>query len=149
MSYEFTREIRSRPNPEDTPLRSLHYAISFSGRDWSLDRADAWIYGVVIGWGSSALSEISHRFNWDDLTLSRLAKLRARYEAMEKVTVEGGNDPDRIAKAVALLKDATVTLAANLPQANPVTLEHPEGNLLPALKRMEEATLLLQAAGVL
>jgi hypothetical protein len=61
------------------PLQALASLCAFSARDWSTNREDAWLYGIVIGWGRAALLEVADLHGWDDATVARLRKLRAAY----------------------------------------------------------------------
>lgn len=74
-----TREERHVVMPEENPFRSIEASIAFSSRGWSLDKRDAWVYGIVLGWGD-ALEEVAERHGWDADTTARLRRLRVRYE---------------------------------------------------------------------
>ena len=53
---------------------SIRNTIVFDTRDWSLNATDAWLYGIVVGWGV-ALSEVADLHNWDTKTVERLTRL--------------------------------------------------------------------------
>lgn len=55
---------------------SIAAAIDFHSRDWSIDHRDAWIYGIVVGWGD-ALDEVAARHKWSPMAVERLRKRRA------------------------------------------------------------------------
>ena len=57
-------------------LFSLRTTMTTDSRDWSLYKRDAWIYGIVVGWGD-ALPEISKKFGWSDEDINRLKKYHA------------------------------------------------------------------------
>lgn len=57
---------------------SLKNICAFSPRDWSLDREDAWIYGIVSGWGES-LTEVAQQHKWSDETTARLKRLHEQF----------------------------------------------------------------------
>lgn len=67
---------------EINPLISLHNLCSFNVRDWSTDKGDAWIYGIVCGWGN-AIHEVAKSHGWDRATVTRLRKLPTRYKALQ------------------------------------------------------------------
>ena len=64
--------------PSD-PLVSLRKTIIFSPKDWSQDKSDAWIYGVVIGWDDEVLKELSIKFNWSQHHINRLKLLNNKF----------------------------------------------------------------------
>ena len=64
------------------PALSLEEAVVLGGmRDWSEDPADAWIYGVVVGWGT-AVQEVADRHGWSDEEVRRLGRMRAAFEGL-------------------------------------------------------------------
>jgi hypothetical protein len=76
--------------------KSLLYAIAFSSRDWSINRNDAWIYGIVAGWDRESIDELKQLHHWTDDAVARLTELREQYtkeqEAMRPLTQENNND---------------------------------------------------------
>ncbi|MTI49480.1 MAG: hypothetical protein FH761_16730 [Firmicutes bacterium] len=52
--------------------KSLHEAIAFDSKDYSINRTDAWLYGIIIGWDNSSIKELQNKFDWTDLTCERL-----------------------------------------------------------------------------
>jgi hypothetical protein len=64
------------PTDEENFLASMAHCMAFHPRDWGLDRRDAWLYGIVCGWGD-ALQEVAERHKWDEPTVERLQRLRA------------------------------------------------------------------------
>lgn len=69
------------------PFDSLHGVIVFSPRDWGAHREEAWIYGIVVGWGLDAMAECAARFGWDAGTVRRL---RLLHLAFRRAQVHGG-----------------------------------------------------------
>lgn len=65
---------------------SLSIAINFCSRDWSSDRRDAWIYGVVVGWGDESIAELAEKHGWGKDTQARLRRLHADYQAESAMT---------------------------------------------------------------
>lgn len=74
----------------ENPLDSLHGVLTSSSRDMSLDRKDAWIYGIVVGWSNGApdeedaLSEVCALHGWDQSTKERLQRLHAEYTKLSE-----------------------------------------------------------------
>lgn len=70
----------------DSPLQSLEDVVSLDSRDWSFNRKDAWIYGIVVGWENNdplegestddALDSVCEKFSFDK---GRLKMLRKEY----------------------------------------------------------------------
>lgn len=90
-----------RPTTEN-PFDSLESAIAFDVRDWSLDRRDAWIYAIVVGWESddpdddfNAMESVAAKHGWDEETVARLRRLRSRFQmAARMLSVVDGVEPD-------------------------------------------------------
>ena len=59
---------------------SIESCIAFSSRDWSLHHRDAWLYGIIFGYGPEALIEMRMKHGWDDGTIARLEVLRRQYK---------------------------------------------------------------------
>lgn len=57
------------------PIDSMNSAMVFSAKDWSVEQCDAWIYGIVVGWGDDALAELKDDFKWSDKTIESLKLL--------------------------------------------------------------------------
>jgi hypothetical protein len=66
------------------PLRSLECLVALSARDWAATEEDAWLYGVVIGWGDEALRELAREFRWPRRVVSRLKRLHDYFENLIK-----------------------------------------------------------------
>ena len=70
---------------------SLETAIACHSRDWSTHRRDAWIYGIVCGWGLEAMRELEDQHGWGPEESARLQSLRDAYiRAMESLTNSDG-----------------------------------------------------------
>ncbi len=64
--------------PEHEWLDSLRTVIATSSRDWSLVADDAWIYGIVEGWGD-AIDEVAKLHpRWTQADRIRLVALHAQ-----------------------------------------------------------------------
>jgi len=78
----------ARMSREENPLESIRAAMAFSSRDWSLNHRDAWIYGIVFGWGADKDSEdcypeLIEQHGWTPDTVERLKRLHKKYQAMK------------------------------------------------------------------
>jgi hypothetical protein len=70
--------------PNEDPLRSLEITITTNTRDWSARRADAWLYGILVGWSIEDLPKVAARHHWPTHTVARLQRLRAAYLEIKK-----------------------------------------------------------------
>jgi len=70
-------------SPTENPAKSLYDIIVFDSRDWGLSDNNAWIYGIVVGWGY-ALSEIGHKFNWSKSNIHRLERLHKKFTKLKE-----------------------------------------------------------------
>ena len=64
------------------PLASICSAMVFASKDWSLNKADAWIYGVAVGWDDKSLVELKQKFNWSNETIDRLKILHNNFKKL-------------------------------------------------------------------
>lgn len=64
----------------EAAIRSLGRTLATNARDWSLDRADAWLYGALCGW-DEALPEVAARHGWSAEDVARLEAIRATLNA--------------------------------------------------------------------
>lgn len=46
-------------------------------RDWTANRHDAWLYGVVIGWDEEALPAVAERHGWKPDRVANMQEMRA------------------------------------------------------------------------
>lgn len=74
----------------DNPICSIVTTIATSPKDWGLEKRDAWIYGIVMGWDDASLVELQRRFRWDDATVRRLVRLNKKFETL--AVMEAHND---------------------------------------------------------
>lgn len=72
------------PSTPDCYKNSLRAAMSSASKDWSLDKADAWLYGIICGWDAATLSELRARFHWTDETCTRLNNLHKKFMNSEQ-----------------------------------------------------------------
>ena len=74
----------------DDPKRAISDLLAFNSRDWSLDKADAWLWGIVFGWddetdpAESAMPDVARRHGWDEHDVARLRRLHARWVEMTR-----------------------------------------------------------------
>lgn len=64
------------------PLDSICSAMVFAAKDWSLNKVDAWIYGVAVGWDDESLVELKQKFNWSNETIDRLKTLHNNFKKL-------------------------------------------------------------------
>lgn len=69
--------MAQRSLPEHEWLDSLRTVIATSPRDWSLVGDDAWIYGVLVGWGD-AIDVVARLHGWSKADVIRLVALHAQ-----------------------------------------------------------------------
>lgn len=74
----------------DNPIDSIVTTIATSPKDWGLEKRDAWVYGIVMGWDDASLVELQIRFRWNDATVRRLVRLNKKFETL--VALEANND---------------------------------------------------------
>jgi hypothetical protein len=71
------------------PFTSIGNILAFDSRDWSSNRGDAWLWGIVFGWGES-YDEVARRHGWDAASVRRLRLLHLAYRRNEvHRTIEG------------------------------------------------------------
>jgi len=75
------------------PLESLERALAFDSRDWSQNKRDAWIYGIICGWENEdslpgekeddAVDEICEKHGFDKVRLKELRKNYLKIKSLE------------------------------------------------------------------
>lgn len=78
-------------NSVTCPIESLSMVVSFSARDWASNSEDAWLYGVMNGWGDEALAEISVKFGWNRIDIVRLKSLHEKFLACAEINTGAKN----------------------------------------------------------
>ena len=58
------------------PFESIHDTMAFATKDWSKDKNDAWIYGIVCGWSDGAYAELMKVYGWSPAQVKRNKALR-------------------------------------------------------------------------
>ena len=69
------------------PFESLYCTLAFATKDWSVDKNDAWLYGIIAGWDDDSLKELQLKFKWPDRSIKELKGLHSTYKAM--ITAKG------------------------------------------------------------
>lgn len=62
-------------------LNSARNTMTLSTKDWSVDRASAWVYGILVGWEDDQLVELAQRHGWPD---SEVLRLDGYHRALKK-----------------------------------------------------------------
>jgi hypothetical protein len=70
-------------NQMTDPLESLVNLLAFSSKDWSIEKSDAWVYGIISGWDDETLKELQTKFEWHDLDVKRLKILHANFKDLQ------------------------------------------------------------------
>jgi hypothetical protein len=89
------------PLPE--VFESLDRVLTTSSRDWGEYWADAWLYGVLVGWdceerhehddvcgGDAAMRGLAQQHGWSEETVARLRRYR---ETVRRAAAGGQPDP--------------------------------------------------------
>ena len=64
------------------PFRSLGNVLAFDSRDWAANRGDAWLWGIIFGWGD-AMAEVALRHGWSEREVRRLRLLHLSFRRAE------------------------------------------------------------------
>ena len=97
-----------QPAPEPVPLPpavldlllAAHDAMAFDSRDWSLDRTDAWLYALLVGWDEAEADIIAkHGSGW-----ARACALGKTVLALRAAAPAAG-EPDGLLPACSLCDD--------------------------------------------
>lgn len=71
------------------PLDALSQTLCFASNDWGASRAEAWIYGIVVGWDNeddpadtAAMDELAGKYRWSPEQVERLRTLHTRFVAL-------------------------------------------------------------------
>lgn len=77
--------VKKRVSPNKTldPLDSLSITLAFATKDWSEQRRDAWIYGIVCGWDMASMHELEDKGFWNKDVSKRLRKLHKNFKKLE------------------------------------------------------------------
>ena len=76
--------------PPENPLQSLTTALTCTSKDMSLDKLDAYLYGIIVGWEDSSYAELKVRHGWSDETIEYQKRLNQNYiKAWDLLTKSG------------------------------------------------------------
>lgn len=65
------------------PIESLESCVACHSRDWSVHYRDAWLWGIVCGWGD-AWDEIAEKHHWEGEPIERLKMLHREFAKLRK-----------------------------------------------------------------
>lgn len=81
--------------PPKCPGEALRNTLAFDPRDWSLNKRDAWLYGIILGWSEepetgdpdnvggtlcTAMEEVATMHGWTDEDVARLRRLHEAFD---------------------------------------------------------------------
>lgn len=81
------RVLWHKPLPRlasEDPIESLRDTINLAAKDWAACGADAWVFGVIVGWSGDALTELAATFKWNEAAVARLGRLHRAFDDLEK-----------------------------------------------------------------
>jgi hypothetical protein len=57
--------------------------MAFATKDWSTDKRDAWLYGIICGWDDKeSMEQMQDLHGWSDESCERLNKLHENFDKM-------------------------------------------------------------------
>ena len=62
-------------------LDDAAFHVTADGRDWAANEADAWVYGILIGWSDTDLAAAATRWGWPAAAVAQLRRQRAAVAA--------------------------------------------------------------------
>lgn len=89
-------KVAAAIDPDDftSLVEAFRNICAHDARDWGAGRRDAWIYGMVFGWGPDndsdidARPEIAAKHGWDAEAMARLDRQHAAFDAIETLVAE-------------------------------------------------------------
>jgi len=66
-----------------TPKESLRNTLVHNARDWSIDKADAWLWGIIVGWDAGSLKQLQKQHGWNQETVRRLQQLHKKFTCLK------------------------------------------------------------------
>lgn len=65
--------------PPENPLQSITSAICRSSMDFSLNKFDAYLYAICVGWDDEVYEVLKIKHKWPDETVEYLKRLHQNY----------------------------------------------------------------------
>jgi hypothetical protein len=76
-SWDWHRQALGGVARAVTSIRNMmRVGVSHYARDWSVDRHDAYLWAVLIGWEDDALTEIAAKHRWDEHRIKYIREMR-------------------------------------------------------------------------
>lgn len=76
--------------PPENPLQALVMSICGSSKDFSKDKFDAYLYGVIVGWEDSSYEQLKVELGWTDSQIKYQKSLHQNLiKAWNLLTAEG------------------------------------------------------------
>lgn len=98
--------MAEEPAPLVAVFESLERVLTTSSRDWGAYWADAWLYGVLVGWdckdahehddvcgGDAAMREMAEQHGWSEDAVARLRWYRAVVRAASAAQPDTTKEP--------------------------------------------------------
>jgi hypothetical protein len=67
-----------------SPLNYLEELLGFDSRDWSLNSKDAWMYGIICGWGD-AIEDVAKKHSWTNDQVDQLKDLHFKWNGLKHI----------------------------------------------------------------
>lgn len=58
-------------------VTAVRNQMRVDSRDWAADRGDAYLWGVLVGWGDQALEEVAAKHRWNEHRVKYVREMRA------------------------------------------------------------------------
>jgi hypothetical protein len=78
------------------PIESLKTCVSTHARDWSINKRDAWIYGIVCGWNDDCFEELIEIRKWTPDAVARLKNLHETFQGLGKTHQENAHTMPKV-----------------------------------------------------
>lgn len=64
-------------------IDALQGALAFAVRDWSANRRDAWIWGIIWSWDDGeAMDDVAEKHGWSNRTIKKLRRYHRGIRAL-------------------------------------------------------------------
>ena len=72
-------------------LESARRCLTASPRDWAATSRDAWLWGLLVGWGPESINEdLKSRCGWSPDDIARLGRLRLAIDTLDATNTKEG-----------------------------------------------------------